>query len=67
MVKDKKLEGIQIHADGAWVSDIAKAYQVKSIPTFVLIDGKGIIISPYAPRPSSSEIRKLIDESMMKL
>ncbi len=67
MVNDKKMEGIQIHADGAWSSDVAKAYQVKSIPTFVMIDAKGNIISPYAPKPSSKEIRTLIEENLKGL
>lgn len=67
MVKDKKLEGILIHADGAWASDIAKAYQVKSIPTFVLIDANGKIITPYASVPSSKEIKPLIDENLKNL
>jgi hypothetical protein len=67
MVKEKKMEGVLIHADGAWYSDAAKAYQVKSIPTFVLIDAKGNIISPYAPLPSSKEIRGLIDENLKGL
>jgi len=67
MVKQKKLEGILIHAEGAWNSLIARNYQVKSIPTFVLIDENGIIITPYAPRPSTAEIKKLIDENLTGL
>ena len=32
------------------------------IPRFILIDPKGNIIDPDAPRPSSSELTKLLEE-----
>ena len=66
-VKNEKLQGVQLHAEGAWASVPATSYQVKAIPTFFLIDGNGMIILPNAPRPSSEEIRQLIDENLKKL
>jgi len=66
MVLDKKMMGIQMHADGG--TTIAKDYQIKGIPTFVLIDQNGTIISPSAPRPSSgNELKKLLDENLAKI
>lgn len=67
MVTEKKLDGIQLHADGAWSSEAAKNYQIKGIPTFVLIGADGKIISPSAPRPSSEEIRPLLDLELSKI
>ncbi|QKG79620.1 TlpA disulfide reductase family protein [Tenuifilum thalassicum] len=67
MVTEKKLGGVQLHADGAWSSDAAKNYQIKGIPTFVLIDANGKIVSPSAPRPSSEEIRPLLDQELAKI
>lgn len=68
MVKEKKMKGLQLHADGDWNSTAAKDYQVKGIPTFVLIDHNGMIISPSAPRPSSgAELVKLLDENLAKI
>lgn len=67
MVTEKKLGGVQLHADGAWSSEVAKNYQIKSIPTFVLIGADGKIINPNAPRPSSEEIRTLLDQELSKI
>lgn len=68
MVKEKKMMGLQLHADGAWASTVAVDYQIKGIPTFVLIDQNGVIISPSAPRPSSGkELANLLDENLAKI
>jgi thiol-disulfide isomerase/thioredoxin len=67
MVTEKQMKGVQLHADGAWASDAAKNYQIKGIPTFYLIDASGAILKPNAPRPSSKEIRSVLDENLLKL
>lgn len=66
MVKEQKLGGIQLHADGAWEADFVKSYEIKGIPRFILLDKEGNIISADAPRPSTSEIRTLLDEWLKK-
>ncbi len=66
-VKGEKMKGVQLHADGAWASDAAVGYQIKGIPTFYLIDANGNILMPNAPRPSSKEIKPLIDENLKKI
>ena len=63
MVKDKNMKGIQLLADKAWNSDIAKSYVVKNIPRFLLIDPDGKIINQNASRPSQGakdEIEKAL-------
>lgn len=66
MVKEQKLGGIQLHAEGAWQSDFVKSYEIKGIPRFILLDKSGNIISADAPRPSSDKIRTLINEWLKK-
>ncbi len=60
-VKDKALGGTQLMAEDAWKSDIAQGYNIKGIPRFILIDKDGKIVKADAPRPSSNEIRDLLD------
>jgi thiol-disulfide isomerase/thioredoxin len=61
-VADKALGGIQLFADKDWSSDFIKAYNINSIPRFILIDTKGVIVSADAERPSSPELTKMLDE-----
>ena len=67
MVKEQDMKGVQLHAEGAWQSFVAKHYQIRGIPTFFIIDANGNILRPNAPRPSSKEIKPLLDENLAKL
>ena len=60
-VDDKKLGGIQLFADKNWKSDFIMAYGINSIPRFILIDPKGIIVKGDAARPSDPKLQKLLD------
>ena len=62
MVADKELGGVQLWADG-W-SKITKDYAIFGIPRFMLFDAEGNVISTNAPRPSSEEIRELIEANL---
>ena len=62
MLVDKQLGGVQLWANG-W-SAITKSYAINGIPRFMLFDTNGNVISLDAPRPSSSEIRGLIDANL---
>ncbi len=64
-VTNKNLGGIQLFADNNWNSDFIKAYEINSIPRFILIGPKGEIINADAPRPSSSQLVELLD-SLLK-
>ncbi|WP_413998757.1 TlpA family protein disulfide reductase [Flavobacterium sp. W1B] len=57
-VKEKQLSGIQLLAENEWDSTFIKDYAVQGVPTFILIDPDGNIISARAPWPSDT---KLID------
>lgn len=62
MIAEKEMGGVQLWADG-W-SKITKDYAIFGIPRFMLFDAKGNVISTNAPRPSSSEIRELLDANL---
>ncbi|OOG69827.1 TlpA disulfide reductase family protein [Flavobacterium sp. A45] len=61
-VKKEQLKGIQIMADKDFKSDVAKNYDVNSIPRFLLFDMKGNIINADALRPSDPELRVQLDK-----
>jgi len=61
MVKEKEMSGIQIIAPNATSSAFTRAYNINSIPRFILIDPEGKIIDYDAPRPSDKEnVKKLL-------
>ena len=62
MVAEKEMGGIQLWADG-W-SEITKSYAIFGIPRFMLFSADGNVISTNAPRPSSDEIRGLLDANL---
>ena len=62
MLTEDQLGGVQLWADG-W-SQITKSYAIFGIPRFMLVDKSGELIAVDAPRPSSSEIRSMIDEKI---
>ena len=62
MLVEDHLGGVQLWANG-W-SEIAKSYAIFGIPRFILVDRTGTLISVDAPRPSSNEIRSLIEENI---
>lgn len=59
-VNNENLKGVQLIADKAFDSDVAKAYGINAIPRFMLIDKDGNIVTIDAPRPSSDEAENLI-------
>ncbi len=58
-LSEKDLKGIQLHAGPE--SEIMKDYMIGGIPRFIFIGPGGELISEEAPRPSSAEIRELMD------
>jgi len=61
-LKEKGSHGVQLYGGNGWESDVARFYQVNSIPRFLLFDKAGNIVSINAPRPSSSEIKSLLNK-----
>ena len=56
-VKEKDLGGIQLFADKNWLSDFIKAFNINSIPRFLLIDPNGIVVDADAARPSDPRLQ----------
>jgi len=61
-VDDKKLGGTQLIADNDWNSDFMRAYNINSIPRFILIGPDGKIIDADAKRPSDPALAVQLDE-----
>ncbi|MEO8535326.1 MAG: TlpA disulfide reductase family protein [Flavobacterium sp.] len=60
MVNELKLTGVQLFANGDL--SFENAYEVTSIPRFILIDPQGNIADPDAPRPSEDRLKELLKE-----
>ncbi len=61
-VTDKNLGGIQLFADKNWESAFLQAYGIDSIPRFILIDPKGVVVSADAARPSDPALAAQLDK-----
>ena len=64
MIKENNYDWYQIHAEKAWNSTIVKDNLIKGIPRFMMVDREGNIISVNAPRPTTDDVRVLIDEEL---
>ncbi|MCL2561060.1 MAG: TlpA family protein disulfide reductase [Rikenellaceae bacterium] len=62
MVINEQLGGVQLFASG-W-TQITTDYKITGIPRFMLFDKEGRIISVSAPRPSSPELKDLIERHL---
>ncbi|MBI4648039.1 MAG: TlpA family protein disulfide reductase [Bacteroidia bacterium] len=59
-VKALDIEGMHVIAPGDWNSEIAKYFNIVSIPRFVIIDKKGNIVNSNAKRPSEGVLQDLL-------
>lgn len=64
-VTDKALGGTQLFADKDWKSDFVRAFNINSIPRFLLIGPDGIVIDSNAARPSDVKLIEKLD-SLLK-
>ena len=63
-IKTEGLKGVQLLA-GGW-SKITKDYKITGIPRFMVFDKKGNIVSVDVPRPSSPELKKMLENELKK-
>ncbi|NDI97973.1 TlpA family protein disulfide reductase [Flavobacterium sp. LaA7.5] len=61
-VEKEALGGVQLIADKDWKSDFIAAYEIHSIPRFLLIDPKGNVMHSDAARPSDPALQELLDK-----
>lgn len=62
MVEEQQLGGVQLFADKDFSSDFIRAYDVNSIPRFLLIDPNGNIVDSNTLRPSDPNIKSFFTE-----
>lgn len=60
MVDDKGLQGLHV-TTGGWQVQFMKDYAINGIPRFMIFDSEGKVVDLDAPRPSSDEIRPLLN------
>lgn len=64
MIAEKQLAGVHLFANG--FSEIAKSYEIVSIPRFMVFDKKGNIVSTNSPRPSDPKLKEMILKELNK-
>ncbi|MCX6223891.1 MAG: TlpA disulfide reductase family protein [Bacteroidia bacterium] len=60
-VPENKLQGVQIIGEKAWESALCKKYKIMGVPTFMLFDTQGKIVSVKMTRPSDKKTREKFD------
>ena len=58
-VKNEKLTGTQLISDKSWHSSFIRAYNIRTIPRYILVSPAGEIVETHAPRPSQKKLVKL--------
>lgn len=64
MVESEELGGVQLFAGDRASADILGPYKITGIPRFILVGKDGNLINIAAPRPSSPEIRPLLEKAL---
>lgn len=60
MIAEKEMGGIQLFAGTD--TQFAVDYEIDGIPRFILIDDKGNILNPDAPRPSNPKLKEVLND-----
>ena len=64
-VESEKLTGMVLHAEGAFKNALPMAYDIQSIPRFILIDANGKLITDDLPKPQfKKEVMAIIDADL---
>ncbi len=58
-----EIEGVHVRADG-FGSDVAKSYQVNSLPSYYLVDSQGLIVERLRRMSDTDEIVAMIEKSL---
>ena len=62
-VDKHEIEGVHVRADG-WGADVAKSYQVNSLPSYYLVDSQGLIVERLRMIRDTDEIVATIEKSL---
>ncbi|MDU1891655.1 MAG: TlpA disulfide reductase family protein [Dysgonomonas sp.] len=62
----EQLPGIQLFGGDPSKESLGKPYNIKGIPRFILVGKDGNLILADAPKPSSPEIKAILDDALKK-
>ena len=62
----EQLPGVQLFAGDMAGPALSKPYKITGIPRFMLVGQDGSLLYMDAPRPSSSEIRAVLNDALKK-
>lgn len=62
MIEKEELSGIQLFAGQG--NDVSKYYDINAIPRFMVFDKDGKIVTVDAPRPSTPELKTLLENTL---
>ena len=62
-VDKHEIEGVHVRAEG-WGADVAKSYQVNSLPSYYLVDSQGLIVERLRILHNTDEIVATIEKSL---
>ena len=62
-VDKHEIEGVHVRAEG-WGADVAKSYQVNSLPSYYLVDSQGLIVERLRILRNTDEIMATIEKSL---
>ena len=65
-LEKEQLPGLQVFAGDAANNALMRPYKITSIPRFILVGKDGNLIFADAPRPSSDEIRTVLNSALSK-
>ena len=60
----EQLPGVQLFAGDLATESLMNPYKISGIPRFILVDKTGRLIFANAPRPSSTEIKSILDSAL---
>ncbi len=63
---DEKLVGVQLMGNAAWKSPICTDYTITGVPRFMVFSKTGKIVTIDAPRPSTPELKALLEKELLK-
>ena len=62
-VDKHEIKGVHVRADGL-SSDVAKSYQVNSLPSYYLVDSQGLIVERLRILRNTDKIVAMIEKSL---
>ncbi len=65
-IQREGLTGVQLFGGNGLASDVAKLYNIKGIPRFMVFGKNGKIVTDNAPRPSDPSLKYMIEEQLKK-